>query len=49
MPDSLFDDVEDASRRIPSLLHPGDLVLLKASRATGLERISEAIRRRFES
>jgi UDP-N-acetylmuramoyl-tripeptide--D-alanyl-D-alanine ligase len=40
-----FLDVPAAAEAVPSLLKSGDLVLLKASRATGLERVGEALRR----
>jgi UDP-N-acetylmuramoyl-tripeptide--D-alanyl-D-alanine ligase len=36
-------DVAAAARTVVSLVEPGDVVLVKASRATGLERLSEAI------
>lgn len=39
-----FADVESAALAIKSLVKSGDLVLLKASRATRLERIAEALR-----
>ena len=39
-----FPDVESAVSAVKSLVRPGDLVLLKASRATRLERIAEALR-----
>lgn len=39
-----FADVETATEALKRLLKPGDLVLLKASRATRLERIAEALR-----
>jgi UDP-N-acetylmuramoyl-tripeptide--D-alanyl-D-alanine ligase len=37
-----FPDVDDAAEGLPALLRPGDVVLLKASRAVGLERLLEA-------
>lgn len=40
----LVADVDDAARRLNELVHPGDLVLLKASRAVALERILDRIR-----
>lgn len=39
-----FPDVESAASVVKSLVKSGDLVLLKASRATRLERIAEALR-----
>jgi UDP-N-acetylmuramoyl-tripeptide--D-alanyl-D-alanine ligase len=39
-----FEDVPSAARAVKDLVRPGDLVLLKASRAAGLERIGEALR-----
>ena len=39
-----FADVEGAAAALKTLLKPGDVVLLKASRATGLERIVNALR-----
>ena len=39
-----FADVETATDALKKLLKPGDLILLKASRATRLERIAEALR-----
>jgi UDP-N-acetylmuramoyl-tripeptide--D-alanyl-D-alanine ligase len=39
-----FPDVESAASAVKSLVKSGDLVLLKASRATRLERIAEALR-----
>jgi len=38
-----FADVESAVAAVKTTAQPGDLVLLKASRASGLERISEAL------
>lgn len=40
-----FADVDAACAEVPKLLKPGDLVLLKASRAMRIERIGEALRR----
>jgi UDP-N-acetylmuramoyl-tripeptide--D-alanyl-D-alanine ligase len=37
-----FADVEAAADALPGLLQPGDVVLLKASRSVGLERLLEA-------
>ena len=39
-----FRDTAQASRTITRLTQPGDLVLLKASRVSGLERLSRALR-----
>jgi UDP-N-acetylmuramoyl-tripeptide--D-alanyl-D-alanine ligase len=39
-----FADVESAATAVKSLVKTGDLVLLKASRSTRLERIAEALR-----
>ncbi len=39
-----FADVTAATRALPGLIVPGDTVLLKASRATGLERLLDSIR-----
>jgi UDP-N-acetylmuramoyl-tripeptide--D-alanyl-D-alanine ligase len=44
-----FPDVLAASRDLPQLVAPGDTVLLKASRASGLEKVVEAIRRPAET
>ena len=41
-----FADVPAAIPAVKELVRPGDLVLLKASRATGLERLGEALRGR---
>jgi UDP-N-acetylmuramoyl-tripeptide--D-alanyl-D-alanine ligase len=40
-----FADVSAAASAVPSLFEAGDLVLLKASRATALERVAEALRK----
>jgi UDP-N-acetylmuramoyl-tripeptide--D-alanyl-D-alanine ligase len=37
-----FADVDAAADALPGLLQPGDVVLLKASRSVGLERLLEA-------
>jgi UDP-N-acetylmuramoyl-tripeptide--D-alanyl-D-alanine ligase len=37
-----FADVDEAAAGLPALLEPGDVVLLKASRSVGLERLVEA-------
>jgi UDP-N-acetylmuramyl pentapeptide synthase len=39
-----FADVEAAVRAVRNFLKPGDVVLLKASRASHLERIAETLR-----
>jgi UDP-N-acetylmuramoyl-tripeptide--D-alanyl-D-alanine ligase len=39
-----FPDVESAAPAVKNFMKPGDLVLLKASRAARLERIAEALR-----
>jgi UDP-N-acetylmuramoyl-tripeptide--D-alanyl-D-alanine ligase len=39
-----FPDVSAVASSLPSLLKTGDLVLLKASRAAGLERVGEALK-----
>jgi UDP-N-acetylmuramoyl-tripeptide--D-alanyl-D-alanine ligase len=39
-----FPDVESAAAALKSLVKPGDLLLLKASRAARLERIAEALK-----
>ncbi|MCI0745458.1 MAG: UDP-N-acetylmuramoyl-tripeptide--D-alanyl-D-alanine ligase [Verrucomicrobia subdivision 3 bacterium] len=39
-----YRDVASAANEIPSLLRGGDLVLLKASRSAGLERVGERLR-----
>ena len=41
---NVFLDVAAAASELPKLAQAGDLVLLKASRATGLERVGEALR-----
>jgi len=40
----IFSDVAAAASEVPKLVKAGDLVLLKASRSTGLERVGEALR-----
>src|SRR5262249_42447104 len=37
-------DVPSAVKAVSGMVHPGDLVLLKASRSVGLERVGEALR-----
>jgi UDP-N-acetylmuramoyl-tripeptide--D-alanyl-D-alanine ligase len=39
-----FADVESALRAVKNFLKPGDVVLLKASRASRLERIAETLK-----
>jgi UDP-N-acetylmuramoyl-tripeptide--D-alanyl-D-alanine ligase len=39
-----FTDVEAAAGALKSLVRPGDVVLIKASRAAGFERLGEALR-----
>lgn len=41
-----FADVESAAQAMTDLASPGDVVLIKASRSIGLERIGEALRSR---
>ena len=41
---SEFADVASAAAAMKSMVKPGDVVLLKASRATGLEKVGEALR-----
>jgi UDP-N-acetylmuramoyl-tripeptide--D-alanyl-D-alanine ligase len=36
-------DAEEAARIVPGLVEPGDVVLVKASRAAGLEAVAEAL------
>lgn len=40
---------DDLPDRIASVIQPGDLVLIKASRGIGLERVAKAIEARFKS
>ena len=40
----IFSDVTAAASELPKLVKTGDLILLKASRSTGLERLGEALR-----
>ncbi|HEX5630403.1 MAG TPA: UDP-N-acetylmuramoyl-tripeptide--D-alanyl-D-alanine ligase [Acidimicrobiia bacterium] len=40
---AVVSDPGAAAAAVRSLLHPGDVVLIKASRATGLERLAESI------
>jgi len=42
----MFETVEDCGRRLADLVRDGDVVLLKASRAVGLEQVLEPLRRR---
>jgi UDP-N-acetylmuramoyl-tripeptide--D-alanyl-D-alanine ligase len=39
----LVADAEEAARHAAERVEPGDLVLIKASRAVGLERVAEAL------
>jgi UDP-N-acetylmuramoyl-tripeptide--D-alanyl-D-alanine ligase len=39
-----FDNVETAANAVRHFVKPGDVVLLKASRVTGLERVAETLR-----
>jgi len=39
-----FADAPDAAEAVKNFLKPGDVVLLKASRSSRLERLSEALR-----
>jgi UDP-N-acetylmuramoyl-tripeptide--D-alanyl-D-alanine ligase len=41
---SEFADVPSVTAAVKTMGRPGDLVLLKASRAAGLERVGEALR-----
>lgn len=41
-----YASTESARRRMPALLKPGDTILVKGSRAMGLEKLVEAIRER---
>ena len=41
-----FVDVTAAAQAVGQLVEPGDVVLLKASRATGLEVVGEALKKR---
>ena len=41
---SEFADVPSAAAAVKKIVKPGDVVLLKASRATGLEKVGEALR-----
>jgi UDP-N-acetylmuramoyl-tripeptide--D-alanyl-D-alanine ligase len=43
---SEFPDVTSAAQAVGALVQPGDVVLLKASRATGIEAVGEALRKR---
>jgi UDP-N-acetylmuramoyl-tripeptide--D-alanyl-D-alanine ligase len=42
---SVFDNVVKAAAELPGIVEAGDLVLLKASRATGLERVGDALKK----
>lgn len=39
----LVKNVEEAIQKVPSLLHPGDAVLVKGSRSVGLEKLVETL------
>ncbi len=41
--DLSFDSVEAAGAGLPDIISPGDVVLIKASRAAGLERLAESL------
>jgi UDP-N-acetylmuramoyl-tripeptide--D-alanyl-D-alanine ligase len=41
---SAIADIASAARAVIKIVRPGDLLLLKASRAAGLERIGQALR-----
>jgi UDP-N-acetylmuramoyl-tripeptide--D-alanyl-D-alanine ligase len=41
---TVCEEVASAAEVVKALVEPGDLVLLKASRATALERVGEALR-----
>jgi UDP-N-acetylmuramoyl-tripeptide--D-alanyl-D-alanine ligase len=43
-----FDDATAAADAVGDLVQPGDAVLVKASRAVQLERVVDAVARRFE-
>jgi UDP-N-acetylmuramoyl-tripeptide--D-alanyl-D-alanine ligase len=43
-----FDSVETAAANVPDVVQAGDLVLLKASRATGLDRVGQQLRAQFD-
>jgi len=38
---------DETAEEVAGLIEPGDVVMIKASRAMGLERIAAAIQRRF--
>jgi UDP-N-acetylmuramoyl-tripeptide--D-alanyl-D-alanine ligase len=44
-----FSDTESAITKLASFLRKGDVLLLKASRASGLDRISSALKKQFET
>ncbi|HPS53317.1 MAG TPA: UDP-N-acetylmuramoyl-tripeptide--D-alanyl-D-alanine ligase, partial [Phycisphaerae bacterium] len=43
-----FPSVEEAVKEIPALLCDGDTILIKGSRAMGMERLIDSIRKKFE-
>jgi len=46
--DRWFPDSTTAAAEIPTLLRPGDVVLLKGSRSTRLEKIAAAVEQAFQ-
>ena len=47
IPAEAFEDMEALIRRVLEVVQPGDLVLLKASRGMRLERVAEALEKRY--
>ena len=43
-----FDTLEQAADELPGLLKPGDTILIKGSRAMGMERLMKNIKEKFE-